>query len=174
MTNGPVYERPRIAELIVSPKDKAERLLPLLLGRVFHVTYRKYLDGIIERGGILGNADGSLPSTYGAWYQGYHKLKNRVSFFDYATPTSLEIEDTFDRCAPWDQCAPSEGIAILFLDPSHHDKLIPWSESVDLGVYDKMIVPWVEAGYQDRVPWEAIEEVLLVRMEPEPGMEPAD
>lgn len=160
-------ERPRIAEVIVSPADRKARLMPLLLGRVFHVTYLKYLDGIIERGGILGNADGLLPSTFGAGYAGHHKLKNRVSLFDYATPTAAVIEDTIWRCSPWDRCSPSDSIAILFLDPAHHDRLVSPSESEAEGVHDKMIVPWVEAGYQDKVPWEAIEEVLLVRTDSE-------
>jgi hypothetical protein len=147
-------------------------LLPLLFGRVFHVTTASVLEKILTCGEIRPNRDGEFESVFGST-NSYFRKSGCVSLFDYRVATRKQIDDAIVNCSPF--LLPSSDpedllyepqIAYLLLAVSAYDRVIPppgpdaWAEG--------KIVPHVEAGFPGPLPVELIDEVIRVTIEFEP------
>jgi hypothetical protein len=141
----------------------------ILEGRIFHVTKREFWPSIIASGAILHNRDGSLATTFGFSNNSYFRNRGCVSVFDYRQAATEEIKEFRNGCHPF---GPARGdgaeIAILLLDPAIGEYLVPWSNWKTEEAYREMIVPHVEAGYPDRIPLDAIEQVIFLRLLEDP------
>jgi hypothetical protein len=140
-----------------------------LQGHVFHVTRLAYLPSIVECGEIRPNGDGTLPTTFGFSENGFFRKHNCVSLFDYRSEPTEEIEDCRRRCYPFRPASPPNGpIAILILQPSAYDDLIPWSKWKEKSDFSEMIVPHIEVGYPGPLPLRLVGEIISVEITEEP------
>ena len=138
-------------------------LLPLLLGRVFHVTTHAAFEKICADGKICVNTDGSLtPSAY--YRNAYFRSHGCVSVCDlrFAGPEQVDqalrayyfLNPEADRAAP----------AFLFLNSQSYPQLRSWREQGKSREFDKAIVPHIEAGFPDQIPLEFLDQALLVNV----------
>jgi hypothetical protein len=144
--------------------DLETELLPRLMGRVFHVTPRKTYPGIVSDGWIKSNQTGCLGFTSSQSNVSYFRTRGCVSLIDLRTTTQKQVNDAllkYDFLNPFS--SPKDNPAFLLLKESKFcfEQLISWSNA-SLG---DMVVPYVEAGYRDRIPLSLVERVLLLDIE---------
>jgi hypothetical protein len=119
---------------------------------------------------VLGNADGRLASSFGSSSNGFFRLRNAVSVFDYRSVSDEEFEDAWSKCGPHQALAKcGYKIALLFLAPDFHGHLIGWRLWQEQQAWAQMLVPHVEAGFPAPLPIEAVEEIVEVRTRYRPG-----
>jgi hypothetical protein len=170
--SGSVWRRLRMREkqLHVDDGDLQNIVLPLLLGRVFHVTPLRTVAGIRADGEIRSNVNGEFQSPFGSTNSFFRK-RGYVSVFDYRSASPEQIEEALGKCSPFyvhtadPELLYEPNIAYLFLSDSVHDQLTPWTKWKDEEAYGDKVVPWVEAGYPGSVPIAAIEEILCVKID---------
>lgn len=156
-------------EIVRSETDSMEDIMAMLEGQVFHVTRRAHWPAIVEAGRLEPNRDGRLPTTFGYSRNAFFNNRGCISVFDYRTPPSPEIHDFRLRCHPLQPAQPrSEGIVILFLNPSLHAELVPWTEWKREEAWREMVVPHVEAGYPGPIPLDRIDRAIFVTIEEDP------
>ena len=78
--------------------------------------------------------------------------RNCVSFFDYRSASSEQIDEAIGKCSPYDLSSADPElvfkpkIAFLFLsDTAHHD-LVLWTKWKEEQAYTEKIVPWFFAS----------------------------
>ena len=91
-----------------------ERLLPLLLGRVFHVTSQHAFAEILASGQIHPNVNGTYTSPFGS-SNSYFRKRGCVGLFDYRAATPEQIEASISKCSPYPACECDGRLAFLFL-----------------------------------------------------------
>lgn len=145
-------------------------LLPLLLGRVFHVTWRNVCEQILADGEIRTNTEGQLPSVFGST-NSFFRNRGCISFFDYRATCPEQIEDAIGKCSPYNlpsadpKLLHAPNIAFLFLSWAAYDRLIPWTRWEEEKAYSEKVVLYVEAGYPGPVPITLIEKILRVNID---------
>lgn len=152
-------------QLKVRETELGNSLLPLVQGRLFHVTRRENVSPILSSGGISPNYDGALLTTFGSSNNSYFRNRGCVSVFDLFHPTPAEIERHLPDCWPFQHASPQSAIALFLLLPLVHERVISWREWRDQGAFSEMIVPYVEAGYPGILPIELVEEIIEVEVE---------
>lgn len=143
-----------------------EKLLPVLIGKVFHVTSLSAYKSILRDGAIRNNANGQFPFSYEVSEKSYHRLRGRVSLIDLRNIT-IELVTTgkYNFLNPRNT---GDNPVYLFINESLHAKLI---DSTACGIetgYREKVVPLLEAGYQGDIPIDMIEGALIVTIEPDP------
>jgi hypothetical protein len=138
-----------------------DQLLPLLVGRVFHVTHLSRLEQILASGEIRSNLDGQFPATFGSGNSFFRK-RGYVSVFDYRSASPEQIDASILKCSPFHVPFSEHKLVYLFLSTVDHDRLIPWTMWKEEQAWSDKIVPYVEAGYPGSIPITSIEEVLRV------------
>jgi hypothetical protein len=158
------------SDLSLHSSQLRSALLPLLLGRVFHVTRRKVCEQILAEGVIRANTDGALPTVFGS-SNSFFRKRGCVSFFDYRSATAEQIEAALGKCSPYHlpssdpELLNEPNVSYLFLSEAAHDRLISWSRWKEEEAYSDKVVPWVETGYPGEVPLTFIERVLHVTID---------
>ena len=142
----------------------------MLRGRVLHITCARNLPSILAAGAVLGNADGRFPSSFGSSANGFFRVCNAVSVFDYRSVSDEEFKDAWLKCGPH-RAFTQYGykIALLFLAPHSHDRLISWRRWHEQQAWEQMLVPYVEAGFPAPLPIDVVEEIVEVRTRYRPG-----
>ena len=145
-------------QLTVNEAELTDRLLPLVEGRVFHVSLLSNLPAILTAGAIQPNIDGTFDTTFGYSTNSYFRNRGCVSIFDWRTPPP--DENYVYRCWPF----PREvhGLAIFILSPAAYTDLLPWTRWKSDEALGEMIAPYVEAGYKGAIPLALIDEVIEV------------
>jgi hypothetical protein len=143
--------------------DLETELLPRLMGRVFHVTPRKTYPGIVSDGWVKSNQTGCLGFASSQSNVSYFRTRGCVSLIDLRTTTQKQVNDALDKyhfLNPFS--SPKDNPAFLFLRESEFcfEQLIPWSDASPTD----MVIPYVEAGYRDRIPLSLVERVLLLEI----------
>ena len=105
------------ADLSVHQSKLDQTVVPLLTGRVFHVTKLSSLLDILERG-ILHNQSGDLHSPFG-YSNRYFKCRGCVSFFDFRRD---DAEDKAMKCHPL-KVGGETNFAILYLSTASYSLL---------------------------------------------------
>lgn len=142
----------------------------LLEGCVFHVTRREYWPVIQRSGTVLPNNDGDLPTTFGSSTNSFFRNRGCISVFDYRAPPDGEIIDFRRRCYPFQPASPGgEGIVVLILNPSVHERLLPWTLWQDEKAYTEMVVPYVEAGHVGPLSLHLVDRVIYMRRTEDPN-----
>jgi hypothetical protein len=158
-TTPPEGETMKRERLTVSPFELRTTLLSRLRGRVFHVTCGRTLEGIIESGAVIPNADGQFASAFLPADGSYYRRRGCVCVFDYRAVEESELTHSLDSCAPYDafhQC--EDRIAILFLSEraiQRLDKSAAWDSK-------EMFAWYVEAGHPGPLLLSDVDEVLEV------------
>lgn len=145
-------------------RQMTERLGPMVRERILHITCTRNLRSIISDGRVSGNANGSLPSSFGSSRNGFFRRRNAISVFDYRGLSDEAFYDAWCKCGPL-TALPKCGykIAALFLAENVYSQLISWRLWHKEQAYEQMVVPQVEFGYPAPLPLTAIEEILEVR-----------
>lgn len=157
----------KISDLSVDNRQLSATLLPYLRGRVFHVTRLTVFEQILAAAEIRANADGTFPTVFGSTNSFFRK-RGCVSFFDYRSASSKQIEEAIGKCSPFHlpatdlESVNESQIAFLFLSTTEYDRLIPWTKWKEEEAYSDKVVPWVESGYPGSVPITSIAEALRV------------
>lgn len=159
----------RIDEHVFPETEALRRLLPLLMGRVFHISRSEYLESIQRTGQISTNEHGQLASTFGASRNSYFKNRGCVSVFDYRNPPEDKFEQFMGRCSPTAALTPECPIIVFFLSEATFTKLLPWTGWKIDGHPSEMILPYLEAGYPGPIPLDKIDEVIRVTATEEPN-----
>jgi hypothetical protein len=146
--------------------EQEEKLLPLLIGRVFHVTNLNNLKPIVDSGEIRPNINGDLSTTFGFSSNSFFRKRGCISVFDYRFATAEQIEESLRKCSPYPGASDGKEFAYLFLSECLHNRLIPWIKWKEEEAWGQMIVPYVEAGYPGPVSIGLIDEVFRVIIHP--------
>jgi hypothetical protein len=158
----------KITRLHFSESGLLNSLLPYLEGRVFHVTKESYLDSILECGEIRPNKDGSYDTTFGSSTISFFRKRGCVSLFDFRSATQKQLDMFLGRCSPTQPASPEDGIAILFLNDSIYQELLPWTMRKEEEAYREMILPYLEAGYPGPIAVEKVDEIIIVSVVEDP------
>lgn len=159
----------KITTYIRSETESLDDILSLLQGRVFHVTKRAYLSSILADGQIKPNTDAALPTTFDSSSNAFFRNRGCVSLFDYCPEPIEEIRCYRSKCWPFMPAEPGDdGIAILILKPEVHSAIVPWTQWKEEEAWNKMVVPYVEAGHPGPISAELIDEVLCLKIEEVP------
>jgi len=145
-----------VEPIVIASEDELDQMLR---GRVFHITSSKNLDSIRNAGGLFPNSEMTWSSDFGNSINGYFRLRNCVSFFDYRKHGATEWEEHAYKCRPTQILSEVEAITVLFLSSSQYDKLIPWTKWKEEKAWSHRIVPHVEIGYEGVVPLKYITEI---------------
>lgn len=139
-----------------------ERFLASVSGKIFHVTNTKNIASILADGGLSPNSSLEYESMFGSRSNGFFRLKNCVSFFDYRDYRSKKWDEFAYKCFPTKGVDKYNSAAILFLCENQHSKLISWDIWKKEEAYAQSILPHIEMGYPGKVSLEHIEEVIMV------------
>jgi hypothetical protein len=138
-------------------------LAPVLAGEVFHVTTASGYQAILAAGAVEPNT-GERESPFGNTENGFFRLRECVSVFDYRAYGSAEWEEHAFKCLPTSPLREDRTIVVLLLHEQHHSKLVPWSKWKDEEAWSQRVVPHVEAGYPGNLPLAAIKQVLRISL----------
>lgn len=156
-----------IVRLETASKSDIEAMLE---GHVFHVTMRAYWASILKTGHLEPNTNNSFPTTFGSSNNSFFRNLGCISVFDYRTPPTEETKEFRYRCYPLQAAKPgTDGIAILILNSSIYDALIPWTKWNEIGDFKQMVVPYVEAGHPGPISTDKIDKVIYVQLEEDPN-----
>lgn len=144
--------------------ESDQELMPLMKGKVFHVTTATNFAHIKKSNTIIPNPNSERASPFGNYKNGFFKLKGCVSFFDYRDYGSDDWEANAYKCTPSQILHKAECISILVLSEEYYDKLITWEDWKTEEKWSHMIVPHIEVGYPGPVKLEFLTEHLVVRL----------
>ena len=147
-----------------------DKLLPLLRGRVFHVSRLGNLGSIKESKEIRPNQQGIHKSAFGYYQNSYFLKIGCVSLFDYRSVTPEELDDSLDKCSPWQPIYDNSGIVIFLLSPSDYPALLSWQDAK--GKFEEVkgekvgyqYVPYVEAGHKGPISLALVDEAICVEV----------
>ncbi len=145
--------------------ELSEKVLPLLKGRVYHVTSREGYTGIKVSGMIKANPNGSLPSPWGKGDRDsvmFCRRKNYVPLFDLRTAADIAFANTQKYICPFSNGCKNP--VFLILSPDSYSNVIT-ENTVDVPLYGHR-VPRIECWYPGTVPLEAIEQVIETTVKP--------
>jgi hypothetical protein len=99
----------------------------------------------------------------------FFRNRNCVSLFDYRLDPTDEIKGFRQRCYPFrPACPPNGAVAILILQASAYDSLIPWTRCKEENALSEMVVPYVEAGYPGSLALRLVAEIMSVEITEDP------
>ena len=140
-----------------------EELLPLLLGKVFHVTSSKGYKGIIEEGAIKHNRDEKFDFTFSQSKGSYGRKRGYVCLFNLKDVSGENIKEALYRyyfLNPFNDYYPH----FLFISSHITDSLISWKVAVKESNYKEMFIPYVEYWYPTDLPLKYVESVIRVKI----------
>ena len=154
----------KTTKIHIEKGDALQQLMPILEGKVFHVSKSKNWPKIEELEKIIPNENGDLETSFGASRNSFFKNKDCVSVFDYRNIHEDKPQEHMYKCRPTAPLTPEEGIVIFVLSETTYSNLIPWEgwKQEDLS---QMVVPYVEAGYPGAIELSLIDEVIFVTMD---------
>jgi hypothetical protein len=144
--------------------EARDRLLPLVEGRVFHVTLAANVPAITAAGAIEPNIDGAFATTFGCSSNSYFRNRGCVSLFDLRAPRPDEMY--LHKCWPF---RPGKH-AILSVSPTAYTALLPWTLWRDEEAFREKVVPYVEAGYKGPLSLTLIDELIDVEVQGNPDL----
>jgi hypothetical protein len=144
-------------------------VLPLLRGRVFHVTEEEKFDDIIRRGSIYSTRPGQFMLSFGRLKESYGSKRGWVSLFDLSNPHDADIRETLLRYYFFKSFHKDHGqICILFIAQDAWSSLISWQRARREVAGKELYVPFVEAWYPADIPLNLITDGLIVRVQSDP------
>jgi hypothetical protein len=133
-------------QLKIKRSDLREVLLPVLRGRVFHVTTPTGLEGILASGQIDSNLDRRRRFTYPQSENNWGRQQGYVCLFDLRDVSEENLDDSLDK--------------FYFLHPAKADPVFLFVDSAE---YAKLIPCW----YPGDLPISVISEALTITLEPD-------
>jgi hypothetical protein len=150
-----------IQRLSIPATDLEDRLLPELLGSVFHVTSRSGYEGIMETGAILNNRDNRFKYTYPQSADNFGRKRGWVCLFDLRDVPDEELEWALKKLYFLNPGYCQDNPIFLILDESFHDDVLSWRA----GNLKEVRIPHVEAWYPSDIDVAKIWKVIDVTVE---------
>jgi len=142
--------------------NRHDDIFPLLKGRVFHVTSTVSMKSIRSAGSITPNIRLEQESLFENTSNGFFRLRECVSFFDYRNFGSKEWKEHALKCHPARALDYSSSITILFLCKNIYPHLISWAGWKDEEAWSEHVVPFIEIGHKGAVSLDNITDELIV------------
>jgi hypothetical protein len=152
--------------LSIREENLRTELLPVLCGRVFHVTTLEAYASILKQGAIKSNETGEFPYSYGMSENSYFRKRGCVSVFDlrairFEHWEFAELPTGFG--AFLNPAAAQNKPVFLFLRDCCDENLIKWVESPESR--HEMVIDNAEAGHKGDIPISHIQLALQVEIE---------
>lgn len=150
------------------------KVLPVLIGKVFHVTRPAGYSGICADREIRSNQNGSFPCGFPSPSLSFSRYYNCISFYDLRDRSRKEIELGWSGCHPLLLHQREEQVIYLILGPSEFVSLVPSREAcarpLPAGIDVLNHIP-LECWHPGPVPIESLENIIRVDREPSPPSE---
>jgi len=143
-------------------------MLPLLRGRVFHVTKEENFEGIRRSGWIVSNQQARLAFTPRQPESSYGCKRGWVSLYDLSDPTDGEIKEALIRHWFLRTIRHESPHVYLIVAESTWSSLISCKRASREVGGKEFFIPFVEAWYPGDMPLELVTDSLLVRVNPSP------
>lgn len=144
--------------------DLENILLPILIGRVFHVTSVQGYKGIRKEGKIRHNRNERFQFTFGQSKASYGRRRGRVCLFDLRNVTDEELEDALCKYYFPNPTFANDNPIFLFLGEEVYPKLIQWTDAEAEKAYSEMWVSYIECWHPGDIPFNKITDILEVRV----------
>ncbi len=157
--------------LTLPERELTATVLPMLTGRVFHVTSGEAYMRIAEHGSIKANDQADLSTSFEFSNLSYFRRRGCVSVCDLREKTDEEVRDGLGK---YNFIRPRQEwlvVAYLFLGESARERLVTWADAVREAGATIQGVPHIEAGHPGPVSVDEVEEVLLVEVIPDPWLD---
>jgi hypothetical protein len=155
--------------LSVHQRDLSTILLPILVGRVFHVTTPEAFANLLAEGMIKTNENGDFAFTFGQSANSYFRRRGCVSVFDLRSVTSAQSEDSLRKYYFLTTWFTTNKPVFLCLNSTGFERLIPWIRWKEEEAYHEMVIPYVEAGYPGDIPIDLIDAAVRVEVDNPPS-----
>jgi hypothetical protein len=158
-----------ISQKIESKRSELEAIvLPLLRGRVFHVTDAATVESIARSGRIYSNQQAHFTLAFGST-NSYGRIRGWVSLFDLSNTADAEIKEAlvcyyFLRVFHFERTH----ICLLFIAENAWPSLIHWQRAREDVSGKEMYIPFVEAWYPGDIPLDLISDSLVVTIQSTP------
>jgi hypothetical protein len=137
-------------------------MLPLLLGRVFHVTRWETFEEICRCGWIDSKRQARLAFTPRQPENSYGRKRGWVSLYDLSDPTDAEIKEALIRYWFLRNLRGESTEVYLIVAESVCPSLISWKRASREVGGKEFFIPFVETWYPGNVPLELVTESLVV------------
>jgi hypothetical protein len=148
---------------IICEKNKLNgKILPLLKGKVFHVTSLEAYKEIVRDGMIVSNIEGQFRYTFPQSAISYGRKRGYVCLFDLRNKSNKVIEEALWKYyflnPPFCQNKP----VFLILSSKLYSDLIYDTQAKREAGYNEMYIPYIECWYRDNIPLEKIDKIIEV------------
>lgn len=151
----------------ISCDDAYNEVMPMLYGKVFHVTKENNWGNIREAGKLTPDPPkGKFEKTFGT--NSYFRGIGCVSLFDYRKHTEGGFKDNYEKCLPLQPLNNECPIIILFLSQAYYKHLVPWDVSKN-DLNGKNIVPHVEVGFKGDMLLDYFDEIFSITTDEQGG-----
>lgn len=145
----------RVIKYDLHKSDLNDKIVPLLVQKVFHVTPYDSFTKIMEDGFIKAGAEVGCK-----WYENSFNRKNGyVSLFDFRDKDRSVIDDALRKLSLSDF---GKRIAVLILSEQQYPDLVTYEDVREKVSLKEKLVPYVESWYPKAISLESIEEIIIV------------
>ena len=137
-------------------------MLPLLSGRVFHVTKQETFDDICRSGWIYSQHQAEFAFTLTQSENCYGRKRGWVSLYDLSSPTDAEIKKALIRYAFLKTNNNEDTLVYLIVAEDAWPSLISWKRAIREVGGKEFFIPFVEAWYPGDMPLQLVSESLVV------------
>lgn len=154
-------------EVIAKTLHRSElknKLLPLLYGRVFHVTTKEAYSSIICQKIIRNNMREEFSFVFPQSKNSYGRKRGYVCLFDLRSATPCQIQDALLK---YDFLNPFEGRSdpyFFIVSSSGYSHLIKNSDAKSEIGYKEMWIPYVECWFPHDLPLEYINKIIKLKI----------
>ena len=141
-------------------------MLPLLRGRVFHVTKQENFEDIRRSGWIYSNQQARLAFTPRQPENSYGCKRGWVSLYDLSDPTDAEIKEALIRYWFLRTIRHESPHVYLVVAESAWSSLISWKRASREVGGKEFFIPFVEAWYPGDVPLQLVTDSLVISCRP--------
>lgn len=143
------------------------KILPLLKGKIFHVTSQSAYKAIKKSGYILHNNDNKFKHSFGQSENSYGRNKAYVCLFDLKNVTAENIkEHLYDFDFLKLKAFKNKANVYFIISEKLHQNIISNAEAYEelkINKKHKIIVPYLECFYPRKIDLKDIEHVLIVK-----------
>lgn len=145
-----------------------QMMLPLLRGRVFHVTKTESFEDIRRSGWIYCKQQAQLAFTPRQPENSYGRKRGWVSLYDLRDPSDVEIKEALIRYWFLRTIGDESTHVYLIVAESAWSSLISWKRASREVGGKEFFIPFVEAWYPGDVPLQLVADSLVVTCRPSP------
>jgi hypothetical protein len=160
---------PNLAKKLECKYSELEHVvLPLLRGRIFHATRQETFDDICRCGWIYSKQQAQLAFAPRQPENSYGRKRGWVSLYDLSNPTDAEIKEALVRYLLLKTVRSESSNVYLIVAEDAWSSLISWNRAIREVGGKEFFIPFVEAWYPGDMPFQLVNESLVVTVRPSP------